>query len=260
MLSLGWMITFAFSFCFIIWMKTIFLKKNPALKEYSKLPAIVPTVLSWLSCPAAMSFLSCSGHSVQSYLSTVQYTDLFRLICQANLSRLACLDCPVLDLLSWLYRHCCLGCSILSCSGYPVISFLPLLSFPAVLSQMSCPSCPISTLLSPALLSLLSCPCCHFLLFCLCICPVPAILSGCPVVAVMFWSFLPLCSVQTDLSKLTYPNCPVPLSCPGWLVLVFLLRFSHLCLSRLSYPSCSVFTIMFWPSYPPCPVRLICPG
>ncbi len=149
----------------IIWMVTFFPWKSHSLKEYSRSPAIVQIVLSCqlVVLSQVLFQMSCPSRHV--------LTTLFRLICQADLSRLTCLDCPVLDVLSLLFcRGCpatvvlprlsCLSCPFLSCKGHPVVSFQPQPYFPDCPLKLSRPACPISGTLVisspvPTVLSLL---------------------------------------------------------------------------------------------------------
>jgi hypothetical protein len=84
---------------------------------------------------------------------------------------------------------------------------------PAVLSQLSCPSC-----LVQAVLSKLSCPSC--------VLPCPAVLfwllspdtivHNSLDVAVMSWQSCPLCPVQAHQSRMTWQANLSTLTCPGF--------------------------------------------
>ncbi len=171
----------------------------------------VSAVLSWLSCPvlavrdtAVLPRLSCfccsvsrsyqSSHFLAVQSSFPVLAVLSQLSSLAILLRLpyhcfsvpavlfkrSCLQlsCPpyhVLTVMFWTsYLICpvpdslyCISLSRLSCPDCPV---------PTVLSQLSCPNCPV-----PTVLSQLSCPNCH----------IPAVLHGCLALAVLsclFWA------------------------------------------------------------------------
>ncbi len=150
--------------------------------------------VSPLSGPCCRVLASCPLCPVLS--------DMSWLTCQANLSRLTCLGypaqhhkrCHVPDVMPQLYCQGCpatvvpsqLSCPsfpfLLLCSGHPVLSFLSCLYhpniLPAVLSQLSCPS-----ILVPS-----SYPCC-------------------PVFVVML--SLPCPTVLGALSSKSFTDCPV---------------------------------------------------
>ncbi len=140
-------------------------------------------------CPAAFFFLSgsiffCPGYPVSAVLSFSLPTCppfLLRLTCPgchvpAILSQLSLASWLVPAVLSWLSYHFCwvqAPRSMLSCFGGPVLSFV---------SWLSCPNHPL----------LLSCTGC----------PVHALASPCPVLAVRFWPSYSICPVQDALSWL----------------------------------------------------------
>ncbi len=146
------------------------------------------------------------------------------------------LNFPILITISWLS-------SVFFCCPVPVCPS------PAVLPQMSCPSCLDTSLLSPAHLSLLLCPCCHVMAF-LSSLPCPgwlvrqtypywspwAVLSNFHTfITVCLWCFIP-----TVLSWLSYRlSCS---SCPFSTILPFLPQ--HPCPQPL-VPRCPVFVVMF---------------
>jgi hypothetical protein len=129
--------------------------------------------------------------------------------CLANLSRIPCLDFPAPGVMSRMSCHGCPAIVVsfqltrpLSCHCWhvTVVSFLscPRCScpvpglVPAVLSQLSCPSCPV-----PAVLSQLSCPSC----------PSPAVLlqHSFPLLSCRH-AVLPRCHVLAVLSTLSCPG------------------------------------------------------
>ncbi len=143
---------------------------------------------------------------------------------------MSCCGCPILvyiSLLLWLPSSSC-----------PVLSILYVSHGLAVMSRLSCPSCP-----GPgcAVLSQLCCPRC----------------LGYPVLAVLCrlsWFWL---SVPADMSQLFCPCCPV--------VPAVLLSLLSCLKTKLSYPDCSVPTVFSQLSCPRCPVptvlsRLSCPN
>jgi hypothetical protein len=136
-----------------------------------------PDCLLWLLCPhcsvlMVLSHLSCSSALLPqlTYPHSPVFSRLSWLTCRANLSRLSCRGCPVQhhsrcrvsDVMSPVY---CYGGpasvfpSQLSCPTYPVPSVMFWISCP---SSLSCPACTIPTVFSscpgPAVLPRLSCP------------------------------------------------------------------------------------------------------
>jgi hypothetical protein len=131
--------------------------------------------------------------------------------------------CPALVILSRLSYP---SCPVLSCSGHPIVSFLPQMPFHRCPLQLSCHGGPVPEFLSlsflvSTVLTVLSCSDCSFYLSC----------PGCLVLATM-----PLLScsgrfVLYVLPRLTSASCPVPtllpvLSCLSFPFLAVLLWFS----------------------------------
>ncbi len=224
----------------------------------------VPVVLSKWSCPrcprstsivvsstfpilALLSMLSCFGHS-----ASVAYPGCTIPTVSSDFSvPLLLSDIPALAVLSWLSFPWCPAPAVL---------------LPAVLSQLSCSSCPVPTVLSQlssssstaqiplstVLLTLLSCldnvlssPLCPVQVH-----PILDNLSGWPVMLTCH-ADLSCWPVQTDLSWLYCPSGPVPdvlcqLTCHG-------------CPIPLSCPSCNVRAVLFWQSCPLFPVWMYYP-
>ncbi len=160
--------------------------------------ALFPT---WLYYPNCLLQLSCPGCLVPPFLSRLYCPGcpvpavLYRLFCPgclfpAVLSRLSFPGCPVPAILAVLLQHVQAHLSQLAClcchvsASYPLcpvqvdVSRLACPGFMVTLSLlMSCPRCPVSTVLTVmAVLSWLSCPCF----------PIPAVFvvmlsSSCPI-------------------------------------------------------------------------------
>jgi hypothetical protein len=106
-----------------------------------------------MSCPCYFVLTVLSSLSFQANLQT----DLSVLFCPIVIpfvmSQMWCPDSTFMDVLPQLSRHGCPGAlSLLSCPGHPVLSFLACLyylacllrlSYPAVLSRLYCPNCPL---------------------------------------------------------------------------------------------------------------------
>ncbi len=193
---------------------------------------VLAVLLFQLPCPGHIGHcspdtMSCPGSPVISVITRLTCLAA----CRANLSRLSCPDCPVLDVLSQL-----------ACPSGPVpdvlfqlalwsiqvtLSYLDVLS---KISSLKCRGCSI-----PVVLSSLSCPCCHILA----VLPLLAILTV--LSRPSFWLSCPSFSVW-----LSCPGCLVPavlsrLSCPGGLVPAVLSKlFCPAALSQPSHPGCSV--------------------
>ncbi len=112
-------------------------------------PATV--VPSQLSCPSCTVLLSCSGHTLLSFLSCLYHPDILRLSCpgcpaQAFLSQLSCpsILSPAL-FPTVLYLLLCFHCPVQS-----ILSFMPCPRSPVleILHWLSCPDCPVLTVLS----------------------------------------------------------------------------------------------------------------
>jgi hypothetical protein len=118
-------------------------------------PAVLSCQLSRPGCPVPvfLFFLCCPKYPVLSVifwpssLPCLIQADVTRLIpffpwclVRAVMPRLSCIECPVKVVLSWLPYP---SCSVLSCSGRPLISFLQWL-----VCHYRHPSCPVSAVLS----------------------------------------------------------------------------------------------------------------
>ncbi len=112
----------------------------------------VPAVLSLLSCPNCPVYLSCV--SVLSRMPCPVHALAFRPTCpRLSLPTVLSPLYPALGVLSWLSCHA-ISQVILSClssHSYPVCAVMlwpssPLC--PAVMLQLSCPSCPVLAVLS----------------------------------------------------------------------------------------------------------------
>ncbi len=208
--------------------------------------------LSWLSCPSSlvlpvMFWPSCLLGPLQADLSRfICHVDLSRLLSTLSYPMLSCCYCNFLNISpipALLSRMPCPSGHILAVlSSLSVQSDMFRLTFQANLSRLTCPSCPVLTILP-----WLSCPGC----------PATVILSwlscsGCSVLTAKFWPSSPLSDrgwcdpadqsgqpVQTELSLLSWPSCPVPdvlsrLPCHGCSFKVVL--------SKLPCPSCPVLS------------------
>jgi hypothetical protein len=121
---------------------------------------------------------------------------------QADLSWLFCPEYPVLKVLSWLSRHRCPFSVALSSFPvlavilppylFPVLAVLSDCPVPAVLSQLSSPSILVPSYPVAAVLS-----CCHVL---------PALFAICCLANLLRPIF------QADMSRLTCPDCPIPVA------------------------------------------------
>jgi hypothetical protein len=184
--------------------------------SYGPVPAghPVPLVLSMLTCPGLYSM---SGQPV-------------RLTCPAILCVYGCPAIVVLSRLSCISRLVLAALKSPFCHGCPAMVVFS--------SQLSCPGCPVPTVLS--------------------CCLVPSVLLSCPgymsdlVLAVMSLkssSARHFLSVRSGiLHRLTCPSCPVPITLP-WQ-------------SSLGYPATVVLSWLFHPgcSIPVVLSRLSCPG
>ncbi len=151
----------------------------------------VPTIVCWLSSTLLPCY-GCPVPAVQSFLSCSVLSVLSRMICEADLYRLACPYCPVLDVLSRLFFH-----------GELATVVLFLLSSQAFLFQLVLSSYTSTLLLSsliPAVLSSL----------------IPTVLSYMPCLGCLVPDACPSCPI-----RLSYTDCPA-LVVLSWAVLRWL--------------------------------------
>jgi hypothetical protein len=151
----------------------------------------VPTVLSWLSC-------------------------------HARPTRLSCPSCPVLAAIFWPSGPFLSVLAVISRLSFLSVCHVPL-PVPAVLSQLSCLSCPAKKNRIPALLSPLYWPCCHILAFSVVsnlsslTCPDRPVQANLSSLTCPAWPVRPNCP-GPDLSKLYYPSRHVSDGCPATVV------------------------------------------
>jgi hypothetical protein len=134
------------------------------------------------------------------------------------MSRWSCSRCPVPIVLLRLFPPGCPAWMLRS--SYPILSFLSTLSCPGciipnILSWSSCPGRPLPEVPTSSTVQL-SCSAVLSLLSC----------SSCPVPLYPFQSDLYRLTCQAHLSRLICPGCPFQLSCPDIIVMLFMLRFS----------------------------------
>ncbi len=220
------------------WLVQTDLSGRPVQSDMSRLyfpSCSVPDVLSrlavlpWLSClgcpvpavPFCNFWPSCRPFPVMAVLPRLSWPDCpLQLSCpgcpfRPILSRVSCLITLFSAQLSWVfvvswlsYRAIRLVLAVLFRRPCPFCSAR--LTFQADLSRLTCPGRRV-----PDVVSRMSCHGCPATIFCL-ICPVFPVCSGHPVHSVLskltspFQADLSGQPVQTDLSGLYFPSCPVP--------------------------------------------------